>query len=62
MEATVQEEEVKNIQDQAAPPPRLRERYRAEIVPQLVDSFGYSNPMQIPRLVKATLNMGIGEA
>src|SRR5215213_1123553 len=62
MEATVQEEEVKNIQDQAAPPPRLRERYRSEIVPQLVDRFGYSSPMRAPRLVKITLNMGIGEA
>ena len=62
MEATVQEEEVKNIQDQAAPPPRLRERYRAEIVPELVERFGYSTPMRAPRLVKITLNMGVGEA
>jgi large subunit ribosomal protein L5 len=62
MEATVTEEEVKNIQDQAAPPPRLRDRYRSEIVPQLVDRFGYSSPMKAPRLVKITLNMGVGEA
>ena len=62
MEATVQEEEVKNIQDQAAPPPRLRERYRAEIVPQLIEQFGYSSPMRAPRVEKITLNMGVGEA
>jgi large subunit ribosomal protein L5 len=62
MEATVQEEEVKNIQDQAAPPPRLRDRYRSEVLPQLVDRFGYSSPMRAPRLVKITLNMGVGEA
>jgi len=62
VEATVQEEEVKSIQDQAAPPPRLRERYRAEIVPQLIDSFAYPSPMRAPRLVKITLNMGVGEA
>ncbi len=61
MEATV-EEEVKNIQEQAAPPPRLRERYRAEIVPELIERFGYSSPMRAPRLTKITLNMGVGEA
>jgi large subunit ribosomal protein L5 len=62
MEATVQEEEVKNIQEQAAPPPRLREHYRAEVVPQLIERFGYSSPMRAPRLEKITLNMGVGEA
>jgi len=46
----------------AAPPPRLRERYQGEIVPALTDRFGYTNPMQVPRLVKITLNMGVGEA
>jgi len=62
MEATVQEEEVKNIQDQAAPPPRLRERYEQEIVPELVERFSYSSPMEAPRVEKITLNMGVGEA
>ena len=47
---------------QAAPPPRLRERYEQEILPALIGKFGYTTPMQAPRLVKITLNMGVGEA
>ena len=43
-------------------PPRLRDKYRAEVIPTLLKQFGYSNPMQVPRLVKITLNMGLGEA
>jgi large subunit ribosomal protein L5 len=43
-------------------PPRLKERYRAEIAPALREEFGYSNVMQIPGLVKITVNMGVGEA
>jgi large subunit ribosomal protein L5 len=46
----------------AAPPPRLRERYQGEVTPVLTERFGYSNPMEVPRLVKITLNMGVGEA
>jgi len=46
----------------AAPPPRLRERYEAEIAAQLTSRFGYSSRMQVPRLLKITLNMGVGEA
>jgi large subunit ribosomal protein L5 len=60
MEATA--EEVQSIQAQVGPPPRLRERYREEIVPEMVERFGYSSPMQVPRLEKITLNMGVGEA
>jgi large subunit ribosomal protein L5 len=41
---------------------RLRERYEEEIKPQLMERFGYSSPMQAPRVVKITLNMGLGEA
>jgi large subunit ribosomal protein L5 len=41
---------------------RLKDRYNKEILPALVDKFGYSTPMQAPRLVKVTLNMGVGEA
>jgi large subunit ribosomal protein L5 len=47
---------------QAAPPPRLRERYREEVLPSLVKKFKYSTPMQAPTLTKITLNMGVGEA
>lgn len=49
-------------QKQAAPPPRLRERYEQEVKPELVKRFGYSTPMAVPTLEKVTLNMGIGEA
>lgn len=45
---------------QAAPPPRLRERYQQEILPELTKKFGYSTPMEAPRLLKITLNMGLG--
>jgi large subunit ribosomal protein L5 len=41
---------------------RLKDRYNDEIRPALVSKFGYSTPMQAPRLVKVTLNMGVGEA
>jgi large subunit ribosomal protein L5 len=44
------------------PPPRLRERYREEIAGRLREQFGYANPMQIPKLVKIVVNMGVGEA
>jgi large subunit ribosomal protein L5 len=47
---------------QAAPPPRLRERYEQEVKPALIRKFGYSTPMQAPRLEKIVLNMGVGEA
>ena len=41
---------------------RLKDRYNDEIREALVRKFGYSTPMQAPRLVKVTLNMGVGEA
>jgi large subunit ribosomal protein L5 len=43
-------------------PPRLKERYRTEIAPALREEFGYANVMQIPALVKISVNMGVGEA
>ena len=49
-------------QSQAAPPPRLRERYEQDVVPALTQKFGYSSAMQVPRLQKIVLNMGVGEA
>jgi large subunit ribosomal protein L5 len=45
-----------------APPPRLKQRYAAEIAPALREEFGYANVMQIPSLSKIVVNMGVGEA
>ena len=42
--------------------PRLKARYRAEIKPALTEQFSYSNPMQIPAVVKVVVNMGVGDA
>ena len=41
---------------------RLQERYDKEIRPALMQEFGYQNPMQVPRLEKIVVNMGVGEA
>ncbi|MCS6996614.1 MAG: 50S ribosomal protein L5 [Casimicrobiaceae bacterium] len=41
---------------------RLQEYYRKEIVPALMKQFGYRSPMQVPRLTKIVVNMGVGEA
>jgi large subunit ribosomal protein L5 len=41
---------------------RLTEIYLKDVVPQLMKAFGYKNVMQVPRLEKVTLNMGLGEA
>src|SRR3954463_2977185 len=42
--------------------PPLKQRYVEEIRPALIERFGYSTPMQAPRLLKITLNMGVGDA
>lgn len=42
--------------------PRLRARYQAEIVPALKERFGFTSTMQVPRLEKIVVNMGLGEA
>ncbi|MGQ9572661.1 MAG: 50S ribosomal protein L5 [Dehalococcoidia bacterium] len=42
--------------------PRLKERYRQEVVPTLMKEFGYKNVMQVPRLAKIVVNVGLGEA
>jgi large subunit ribosomal protein L5 len=41
---------------------RLEKIYKEEVVPKLMERFGYQNIMQVPRLQKVTLNMGVGEA
>ncbi len=48
--------------DSAPPAPRLKQKFREEIVPQMVREFSYSNPMEVPRLQKIVLNIGLGEA
>jgi len=41
---------------------RLKEQYKKEIAPALMKQFGYKSPMEVPRITKITLNMGVGEA
>ena len=41
---------------------RMKERYREEIAPALRERFGYENPMQVPKITKVVVNMGVGEA
>jgi len=41
---------------------RLKDAYNDRIRPRLIEKFGYSSPMQAPKLIKVTLNMGVGEA
>ena len=47
---------------ETAEKPRLRMRYESEIRPKMRDEFGYKNPMQVPKLEKIVLNMGVGDA
>ena len=42
--------------------PRLKQKYRGEITKTLTEEFGYTNPMQVPGLVKIVVNTGVGEA
>jgi len=42
--------------------PRLRNKYKDEIVPQLMKDFGFKNIMQVPKLERIVVNMGLGEA
>jgi large subunit ribosomal protein L5 len=41
---------------------RLKEKYDSEVRPALMKEFGYTNPMQVPRVEKIVVNMGVGEA
>ena len=42
--------------------PRLKEKYREDVVPALIKEFSYANVMQVPRIEKVVLNVGLGEA
>jgi large subunit ribosomal protein L5 len=54
----------KPVAKEAAPtqPPRLKVHYEQNVVPALMKQFGYKTKMQVPRIRKITLNMGVGEA
>jgi len=41
---------------------RMRERYQSEVVPALMQEFNYQNPMQVPKVLKVVVNMGVGRA
>ena len=41
---------------------RFLQQFREKISPALIEQFGYKSPMQVPRITKITLNMGVGEA
>ena len=42
--------------------PRLRDKYRAEVIPALTEKFQYKTVMQVPRLLKISINQGLGTA
>lgn len=43
-------------------PPRLKEKYQKEVIRAMMEKFGYKNVMEVPRLEKVVINMGVGEA
>lgn len=51
-----------NETEQNAPQPTLKKKYQDQIVPALQKEFGYKNVMQVPRIEKVVLNMGVGAA
>ena len=48
--------------EEPPPTPRMRDLYREEIVPTMMREFGFTNPMQVPRIQKIVVNIGLGEA
>ena len=57
-----EEAESNGAQPTELPPPAFKIRFRDEIVPAMVSEFGYTSPMQVPRVTKINLNIGLGEA
>ncbi len=57
-----EEAESNGTQPTELPPPAFKIRFRDEIVPAMVSEFGYTSPMQVPRVTKINLNIGLGEA
>lgn len=56
------EEEPAEEGDSNVPAPRLRDMYRNEIIPNMMREFGFENPMEVPRVQKIVLNIGLSEA
>lgn len=54
-------EDVKNVERQFKMP-RLKEKYKKEIVPEIMKKFNFKNPHQVPKIEKVVINMGVGEA
>ena len=61
-EAPEQKEPKEKRPERPAPVPRLQIHYRDAVVKQLMEQFGYKTSMQVPRIEKIVLNMGVGEA
>jgi large subunit ribosomal protein L5 len=61
-EAPEQKEPRERKPERPAPVPRLQIHYRDAVVKQLMEQFGYKTSMQVPRIEKIVLNMGVGEA
>jgi large subunit ribosomal protein L5 len=57
-----EEAETNGSEPTQLPPPTFKTRFRDEIVPAMVSEFGYTSPMQVPRITKINLNIGLGEA
>jgi large subunit ribosomal protein L5 len=54
--------ETTQADDAKRPMPRMQQRYLEQLRPQMQKEFGYTNPMQVPKLEKIVINMGVGEA
>jgi large subunit ribosomal protein L5 len=62
-DAAAKAEPVESMEPQGPPPrPRLKDVYRDQVVPALTKEFGYTNVMEVPRLRKIVVNMGVGQA
>jgi large subunit ribosomal protein L5 len=61
-EAPAAKEQKAREPERPAPVPRLQIHYRETVVKQLMEQFGYKSAMQVPRIEKIVLNMGVGEA
>jgi large subunit ribosomal protein L5 len=53
---------LEDVKEKTVPPPRLLEFYRKQIIPNLMKKFGYKSVMQVPKLEKISLNIGVGSA